>query len=129
MHLMHDYPMSGVRVAVVGASGYSGGELVRLLLGHPSAEVVARVDDLGLVLTNRWFRSLGESGSQLREGLRFDLDLVSRLTEGTGFSFSAEGALFAHLGKHQIFTPTKTYPPMTVCELAAPTGDAAKETV
>ena len=27
-------------------------------------------------------------------------------------SFSAEGSLFAHLGKHEIFTPTKTYPPM-----------------
>jgi type I restriction-modification system DNA methylase subunit len=34
-------------------------------------------------------------------------------------SFSAEGSLFAHLGKHEIFTPTKTYPPMTVNELAA----------
>ncbi len=32
------------------------------------------------------------------------------------------------LGKHEIFTPTKTYPPMTVSELAAAAlGDAAKE--
>jgi hypothetical protein len=38
----------------------------------------------------------------------------------TGSSaFSAEGSLFAHLGKREIFTPTKTYPPMTVSELAA----------
>ena len=59
------------------------------------------MDDLGLVVTNRWFRSLGEGGSQLREGLRFDLDLVTRLTEGLGFSFSAEGALTTrwHLDK------------------------------
>jgi hypothetical protein len=34
-------------------------------------------------------------------------------------TFSAEGSLFAHLGKHEIFTPTKTYLPMTVSELAA----------
>lgn len=34
-------------------------------------------------------------------------------------AFSAEGSLFAQLGKHEIFTPTKTYPPMTVGELAA----------
>lgn len=34
-------------------------------------------------------------------------------------TFSAEGSLFAHLGKHEIFTPTRTYPPMTVGELAA----------
>lgn len=30
-----------VRIGVVGASGYIGGELLRLLLGHPEAEVVA----------------------------------------------------------------------------------------
>jgi N-acetyl-gamma-glutamyl-phosphate reductase len=42
MHITHDYPMSGrVRVAVIGASGYSGGELVRLLLGHPRVELAA----------------------------------------------------------------------------------------
>ena len=34
-------------------------------------------------------------------------------------AFSTEGSLFAHLGKHEVFTPTKTYPPMTVSELAA----------
>jgi hypothetical protein len=39
-------------------------------------------------------------------------------------TFSAQGSLFAHLGKHEIFTPAKSYPPMTVSELAA-TFDAA----
>ena len=34
-------------------------------------------------------------------------------------AFSTEGSLFAHLGKHEIFTPAKTYPPLTVVELAA----------
>lgn len=33
--------MSRMRVAVVGAAGYTGGELLRLLLGHPHADVVA----------------------------------------------------------------------------------------
>lgn len=42
-------------------------------------------------------------------------------------SFSAEGSLFAHLGKHEIFMPTKTYPTMTVGELAASLGDRPKE--
>ena len=36
--IMH---MSGVRVAVAGASGYAGGELLRLLLGHPGVEIGA----------------------------------------------------------------------------------------
>ena len=39
----------------------------------------------------------------------------------------AEGSVFAHLGRHQLFTPTKTYPPITVSELAvAERGDSPK---
>jgi hypothetical protein len=39
-------------------------------------------------------------------------------------SFSQEGYLFAHLGKHEVFTPLKAYPPMTTRELAcAPLDD------
>ncbi len=30
-----------LKVAIVGASGYTGGELLRLLCNHPEAEVVA----------------------------------------------------------------------------------------
>lgn len=36
--IMH---MSKVRVAVAGASGYAGGEVLRLLLGHPEVEIGA----------------------------------------------------------------------------------------
>lgn len=42
-------------------------------------------------------------------------------------TFSAEGSLFAHLGKHEIFTPTRTWPPMTVSELAAALGSVIME--
>jgi N-acetyl-gamma-glutamyl-phosphate reductase len=38
MHTANDPP---IRVAVLGASGYSGGELLRLLAAHPGAELVA----------------------------------------------------------------------------------------
>lgn len=41
-------------------------------------------------------------------------------------NFSAEGSLFADIGKHEIFTPTRTYPPMTMRNLAA-LGDRPKE--
>lgn len=34
-------------------------------------------------------------------------------------AFSEEGSLFANVGKHEIFTPSRTWPPMTVGELAA----------
>jgi hypothetical protein len=42
-------------------------------------------------------------------------------------AFSAEGSLFAHLGKHEMFSPTRTYPPMTVGELAAALDDRPME--
>ncbi len=54
---------------------------------------------------------LGKGKFQRRDFLLLDLAMSS--------AFSAEGSLFAHLGKHEIFTPTRTYPPMTVTELAA----------
>jgi hypothetical protein len=53
---------------------------------------------------------LGKGKFQRRD---FRLDVL------TGSSaFSAEGSLFAHLGKHELFTPTKSYPVITVQELA-----------
>lgn len=54
---------------------------------------------------------LGKGRFQRRD-FRYD-----NLTQSS--AFSAEGSLFAHLGMHEIFTPAKTYPPMTVGELAA----------
>jgi hypothetical protein len=41
----------------------------------------------------------------------------STLTQSS--AFAAEGTLFAELGKHEIFTPIKVFPPMTVRELIA----------
>jgi hypothetical protein len=32
--------------------------------------------------------------------------------------FGEEGSLFVDLGKHEIFTPIKTYPPLTFKDLA-----------
>jgi len=58
---------------------------------------------------------LGKGKFQRRD-FRFDT-----LTHSS--AFSAEGDLFAHLGKHEIFMPTKTYPPMTVSELAGGKGE------
>lgn len=64
---------------------------------------------------------LGKGKFQRRD-FRFDV-----LTGSS--AFSAEGSLFAHLGKHEIFTPTRTYPPMTVRELAHASADDASEEV
>jgi hypothetical protein len=42
-------------------------------------------------------------------------------------SLSAEEPLFARQGTHELFTPVKTYPPMTVPELAVAFGAAPRE--
>jgi hypothetical protein len=50
-------------------------------------------------------------GKFQRRDFRFDVLAGSS-------AFSAEDSLFAHLGKHELFTPTKSYPAMMVKELA-----------
>lgn len=53
---------------------------------------------------------LGKGKFQRRD---FRLDVLTSMA-----SFSAEGSLFAGLGKHEIFTPTSSYPPMSLRDLA-----------
>jgi hypothetical protein len=66
--------------------------------------------DDGKALTFAEWGYLGKGKFQRRD-FRFD-----SLTQSS--AYSAEDSLFAHLGKHEIFTPAKTYSPMTVGELA-----------
>ena len=65
----------------------------------------------GLPITFAEWGYLGKGRFQRRD---FRLDVLTGSS-----SFSAEGPLFAHLGKHEIFTPIKTWPTMTVRDLAA----------
>src|SRR2546421_6545089 len=57
----------GARVAVAGASGYAGGEVLRLLAGHP---------DLGIVAATGHTRA-GEPVSSVPPQLRLDLTLAA----------------------------------------------------
>jgi len=84
-------------------------------LVHGDALTVKAHDDQPMTFAEWGY--LGKGKFQRRD---FRLDVL------TGASaFSAEGTLFAHLGRHEIFTPTKTYPPMTVSDLAAVNGREA----
>ncbi|MCZ2106482.1 MAG: SAM-dependent methyltransferase [Burkholderiales bacterium] len=67
-------------------------------------------DHNGQAITFAEWGYLGKGKYQQRD-FRFDV-----LTGAS--KFSEEGSLFAELGKHEIFTPVKTHPPMTVRELA-----------
>ncbi len=65
---------------------------------------------------------LGKGKFQRRD---FRLDVLTGMA-----SFGAEGSLFAHLGKHEIFMPTNAYPPMTVRDLAGnASGNSAGKAV
>jgi len=68
-------------------------------------------DHNGQAITFAEWGYLGK-GKYQRRDFRFDT-----LTGSS--KFSEEGSLFADLGKHEIFVPIKTHPPMTVRELAA----------
>ena len=54
---------------------------------------------------------LGKGKFQRRD---FRLEILTQSS-----AFSAEGSLFAHLGMHEIFKPSKTWPPMMVSELVS----------
>jgi N-acetyl-gamma-glutamyl-phosphate reductase len=60
----------GIRVAVAGASGYAGGELLRLLLGHPQVEIGA-------------LTAAGSAGSELGEHHPQLVPLAGRRLEPT----------------------------------------------
>jgi len=65
---------------------------------------------------------LGKGKFQRRDFRFDDLTLSS--------AFNSEGSLFAQLGRHELFTPTKTYPAMTVGDLVtAALGETSKEAV
>ncbi len=76
----------------------------------------------GLPITFAEWGYIGK-GKYQRRDFKFEV-----LTQSA--AFSQEGNLFADLGKHEIFTPVKTYPPMNVSEIASlNVGDLSKETV
>jgi hypothetical protein len=66
---------------------------------------------VGAPITFAEWGYLGKGKFQRRD---FRLDILTQSS-----AFSEEGSLFAHLGKHELFTPITTYPPVTAGELAA----------
>lgn len=65
----------------------------------------------GQPLTFAEWGYLGKGRFQRRD---FRLDTLTLSAD-----FSAQGSLFADVGRHEIFQPMKTYPPLTVRQLAA----------
>ena len=73
-------------------------------------DALTMLDDDGIPITFAEWGYLGKGKFQRRD---FRLDALTQMS-----SFSREGTLWAHLGNHEVFTPVKAYPPMTVRQLA-----------
>jgi hypothetical protein len=76
---------------------------------HGDALTMRTTDDQPITFAEWGY--LGKGKFQRRN---FRLDTLSQMS-----SLSEEGTLFAHLGKHEIFAPAKSYPPMSVSEIAS----------
>ena len=76
---------------------------------HGDALTMRTIDEDAIVFAEWGY--LGKGRFQRRD---FRLDVLAQSS-----AFSQEGMHFAELGKHEIFTPTRTYPPLTVRTLAA----------
>lgn len=78
-------------------------------------DALTMLTDDGRPITFAEWGYLGKGKFQRRD---FRFEVLTHMS-----SFSREGSLFAHLGKHEIFTPLRAYPPMTARELASSTFD------
>lgn len=74
-------------------------------------DALTMLDHSGQSITFAEWGYLGKGKFQRRD-FRFDTLTLSS-------TFSEEGSIFAHLGKHDIFMPDKTYSPLMVSDLAA----------
>jgi len=83
--------------------------VLSLNLVHGDAMTMRAIDEVPIRVVEWGY--LGKGKFQRRD---FRLDVLTGMA-----SFSAEDSLFSTLGKHEIFTPSQTYPPMSVRDLAA----------
>jgi hypothetical protein len=73
-------------------------------------DALTMLTDDGHPITFAEWGYLGKGKFQRRD---FSLEALTQIS-----SFSKEDSLFSQLGKHEIFTPVRTYPPMSVSDLA-----------
>lgn len=80
--------MSTIKVAIIGASGYTGSELVRLLLLHPGVELVAVTSrsNVGTPLSTLYPRLAGIPGADLAF---VDAEMDAVVASGARFAFLA----------------------------------------
>ena len=90
----------GIRVGVIGGAGYTGGELIRLLLNHPHAEIVFvhSKSNAGNALHKVHADLIGETGIKFVNKLTNDIDVLFLcLGHGEAKKFLTENEIIAHI--------------------------------
>lgn len=70
--------MNKIKAGIIGGAGYTGGELIRLLLQHPAAELsyVQSNSQAGLPLHQVHTDLLGDTELQFQQNHHFDVDVI-----------------------------------------------------
>ena len=110
--------MSSVRIGILGAAGYTGGELLRLLLNHPQAEVVFANSEsnAGNLVSDV------HGGLEGETDLRFTSDMPFDKVDVVFFCFG-HGKSEAFLGEHAIPSDVKVIDLAQDFRISAPTHD------
>ena len=110
--------MSSVRIGILGAAGYTGGELLRLLLNHPQAEVVFANSEsnAGNLVSDV------HGGLEGETGLRFTSDMPFDKVDVVFFCFG-HGKSEAFLSEHAIPSDVKVIDLAQDFRISAPTHD------
>ena len=110
--------MSSVRIGILGAAGYTGGELLRLLLNHPQAEVVFANSEsnAGNLVSDV------HGGLEGETDLRFTSDMPFDKVDVVFFCFG-HGKSEAFLGEHAIPSDVTIIDLAQEFRISAPTHD------
>ena len=110
--------MSSVRIGILGAAGYTGGELLRLLLNHPQAEVVFANSEsnAGNLVSDV------HGGLEGETDLRFTSDMPFDKVDVVFFCFG-HGKSEAFLSEHAMPSDVKVIDLAQDFRISAPTHD------
>ncbi|MBL6665037.1 MAG: N-acetyl-gamma-glutamyl-phosphate reductase [Rickettsiales bacterium] len=103
--------MKHIQAAIIGASGYTGAELVRILLNHDQVEISA------LVANNNAGLEIGEIYSHLQN---FNLPLLKKIEEIDFSNIDVAFGCLPHATSQEIFNELNgKYPELVIIDLSA----------
>lgn len=93
--------MAKIKIGIIGGAGYTGGELIRILLNHPSAELcfVQSRSNAGNLLSKVHEDLLGDTDITFSAEHHFDIDLL--------FFCAGHGEAIEFVKQHEIPAPVK----------------------